>query len=135
MTDKQISICLSVTRAPSRCTHALTISNPTPVGFTLSKTQRPGTTYRFGIKARFYIAMFRANLAPNRRRANRGRFMKAPLLLALASLNDTRIKEFGKRAEAIAPWRIHDIRRTVATGMADIGVQPHIIEAALNHIS
>jgi hypothetical protein len=24
---------------------------------------------------------------------------------------------------------------TVATGMADIGVQPHIIEAVLNHIS
>jgi hypothetical protein len=28
-----------------------------------------------------------------------------------------------------------DIRRTVATGMANIGVQPHIIEAVLNHIS
>src|ERR1700730_4871661 len=86
MTDKQIRICLSVTRAPSRCTHALTISNPTPVGFTLSKTQRPGTTYRLCIRARFYIAMFRANLAPNRRRANRGRFMKAPLVVALVSL-------------------------------------------------
>src|SRR5206468_1004171 len=33
----------------------------------------------------------------------------------------------------LAPWRIHDIRRTVATGMAEIGVQPHIIEAVLNH--
>ena len=32
-------------------------------------------------------------------------------------------------------WRIHDLRRTVATGMADIGVQPHIIEAVLNHVS
>jgi hypothetical protein len=28
---------------------------------------------------------------------------------------------------------MHDIRRTVATGMADIGVEPHHIEAALNH--
>lgn len=35
----------------------------------------------------------------------------------------------------IAAWRIHDIRRTVATGMATIGVQPHIIEAVLNHVS
>ena len=32
-------------------------------------------------------------------------------------------------------WRIHDIRRTVATGMADIGILPHIIEATLNHLS
>ncbi|MDC1198832.1 tyrosine-type recombinase/integrase [bacterium] len=30
-------------------------------------------------------------------------------------------------------WRFHDIRRTVATNMAIIGVQPHIIEAVLNH--
>jgi hypothetical protein len=41
--------------------------------------------------------------------------MKAPLVLALASLNDTRIKELGNRAEEMLPWRIHDIRRTVAT--------------------
>jgi integrase len=33
------------------------------------------------------------------------------------------------------PWRLHDLRRTVATRMADLGVQPHIIEAVLNHIS
>jgi integrase len=36
-------------------------------------------------------------------------------------------------ADAVKPWRVHDIRRTVATGMADIGVEPHHIEAALNH--
>jgi integrase len=30
-------------------------------------------------------------------------------------------------------WTLHDVRRTVATGMADIGVSPHIIEAVLNH--
>jgi integrase len=36
-------------------------------------------------------------------------------------------------ASAVRPWRVHDIRRTVATGMADIGVEPHVIEAALNH--
>jgi integrase len=33
------------------------------------------------------------------------------------------------------PWVLHDLRRTAATGMADLGVQPHIIEAVLNHIS
>jgi integrase len=35
----------------------------------------------------------------------------------------------------ISAWRIHDIRRTVATGMAELGIQPHIIEAVLNHRS
>jgi integrase len=33
------------------------------------------------------------------------------------------------------PWTPHDIRRTVATGMAEAGVLPHIVEACLNHIS
>jgi integrase len=35
----------------------------------------------------------------------------------------------------IAPWRSHDLRRTVATRMADIGIQPHVIEQVLNHQS
>jgi integrase len=35
----------------------------------------------------------------------------------------------------IASWRLHDLRRTCATGMAELGVQPHIIEAVLNHVS
>jgi integrase len=38
-------------------------------------------------------------------------------------------------ADAVKPWRVHDLRRTVATGMADIGIEPHVIEAALNHHS
>ena len=45
----------------------------------------------------------------------------------------------GKRAlderSGVSDWTVHDIRRTVATRMADLGVQPHIIEAALNHQS
>jgi integrase len=44
------------------------------------------------------------------------------------------IKERGKSA-AIAPWRVHDLRRSAATGMAGIGVNPWIIEACLNHVS
>jgi integrase len=33
------------------------------------------------------------------------------------------------------PWRIHDLRRTAASGMAALGFQPHIIERVLNHVS
>jgi integrase len=50
-------------------------------------------------------------------------------------INDARVEHVGKHVEQVAPWRIHDIRRTVATGMADIGAQPHVIEAVLNHVS
>jgi integrase len=39
------------------------------------------------------------------------------------------------RLKGVAPWRLHDLRRSCATGMAELGVQPHIIEAVLNHVS
>lgn len=38
-------------------------------------------------------------------------------------------------AMKIPSWRLHDLRRTAATGMAEIGIAPHIVEAALNHVS
>jgi integrase len=37
--------------------------------------------------------------------------------------------------EPMLPWVQHDLRRSVATHMAEIGIQPHIIEAVLNHVS
>ena len=39
------------------------------------------------------------------------------------------------RGDAIPAWRLHDLRRSAATGMAELGIAPHIVEAALNHIS
>jgi integrase len=35
----------------------------------------------------------------------------------------------------IEPFVIHDLRRTVASGMAELGVAPHVCEAVLNHRS
>lgn len=40
-----------------------------------------------------------------------------------------------ERTKITEPWVLHDIRRTVATKMADIGVAPHIIEQILGHVS
>ena len=37
--------------------------------------------------------------------------------------------------DKVAPFVLHDIRRTVATRCADIGIMPHVIEAILNHHS
>src|SRR5262249_30506671 len=39
-----------------------------------------------------------------------------------------------KRAQ-IAPWRLHDLRRTVATGMQRLGVGLQVTEEVLGHIS
>lgn len=33
----------------------------------------------------------------------------------------------------IPAWTLHDIRRTVASGMAKLGIAPHIVEKILNH--
>jgi integrase len=39
------------------------------------------------------------------------------------------------KRSGVTGWTIHDLRRTAATGMADLGIQPHVIEALLNHVS
>ena len=35
----------------------------------------------------------------------------------------------------VVPWRLHDLRRTAASGMAALGVQLPVIEKILNHVS
>ena len=32
-------------------------------------------------------------------------------------------------------WTLHDLRRTVVTGMNELGIQPHVVEAVVNHVS
>jgi integrase len=44
-------------------------------------------------------------------------------------------KEALDERSGVIGWTLHDIRRSVATKLADIGVQPHIIEQILNHQS
>lgn len=38
-------------------------------------------------------------------------------------------------ADALAPWTLHDLRRTVVTCMNEFGIAPHVVEAVVNHIS
>ncbi len=59
---------------------------------------------------------------------------KAPvssLSRAKRSLDEAMRTELGE----LTPFVIHDIRRSVASGMAELGVAPHVIEASLNHRS
>jgi integrase len=43
--------------------------------------------------------------------------------------------ELNAKLDDVAAWQLRDLRRTVATGMANIGILPHVIEAVLNHQS
>jgi integrase len=40
-----------------------------------------------------------------------------------------------RRLNGMAAWRLHDLRRSTATHMAELGVLPHVVEAVLNHVS
>jgi integrase len=33
----------------------------------------------------------------------------------------------------VPPWRLHDLRRTAVTGMAELGIRPDVIELVVNH--
>lgn len=41
----------------------------------------------------------------------------------------------GAKPAAFDPWRVHDFRRTFATGMQRLGVRFEVTEAVLNHVS
>jgi integrase len=47
----------------------------------------------------------------------------------------SKIKARLDRAMTIPPWRIHDLRRTFVTGLAELGVRGDVIELAVNHVS
>ena len=37
--------------------------------------------------------------------------------------------------DGVPPWTLHDLRRTAVTHMNELGIQPHVIELCINHIS
>jgi integrase len=47
----------------------------------------------------------------------------------------SRAKDALDKKAGFEDWTLHDLRRTMATRMADLGIQPHVIEAVLNHVS
>jgi integrase len=66
-------------------------------------------------------------------------FSKAKLAIDAKMLELARQDAVGRRADpdavTIAPWVLHDLRRTAASGMARLGVAVHVVEAVLNHRS
>jgi integrase len=52
-----------------------------------------------------------------------------------ASLDKGMARRAAERNGKPSPWTIHDIRRTVATGLQRLGVRLEVTEALLNHVS
>lgn len=51
------------------------------------------------------------------------------------TLLDEEITKVCKDSGAIDPWRVHDLRRTMATGFQRLGIRFEVTEATLNHVS
>jgi integrase len=62
---------------------------------------------------------------------------KERLDAAMLAIAREEAKERGEDPEEVKlePWRLHDLRRTAASGMARLGFPVHVIEAVLNHRS
>jgi integrase len=45
------------------------------------------------------------------------------------------VKKVQDEASGVTNWVLHDLRRTVASGMAALGVAPHVADKILNHQS
>jgi integrase len=54
---------------------------------------------------------------------------KAPVSLG------SKIKNRLDASMNVPPWRVHDLRRTAVTGMAELGIRPDVIELCVNHVS
>jgi hypothetical protein len=59
-------------------------------------------------------------------------YSKAKIALDTAIAETRGTKE---QPAPIAAWRVHDLRRTLATGLQKLGVRLEVTEAALNHLS
>jgi integrase len=49
--------------------------------------------------------------------------------------NDSRMKRRLDQASGVTSWTLHDIRRSVATGLQKLGVRLEVTEAVLNHVA
>jgi integrase len=44
-------------------------------------------------------------------------------------------KELLDKLSGVTDWTLHDLRRTFATNLAEMGIAPHVIEKLLNHVT
>jgi len=124
---KQALITLPPERTKNGRPHEVPLSKPA-LAILQAREKRVGRDFVFGDGPR------NCNGANEERHGGFQGWSKSKAVLDERVANETKKMAFDKRV-TVGPWRLHDIRRTVATRMAELGVQPHIIEAVLNHVS
>jgi len=77
-----------------------------------------------------------------RAKAKDGKWPKKGLVFSTRNGNPFTAHSRGKRQidallkdDPLPPWRLHDLRRTLATGLQRLGVRFEVTEAVLNHLS
>jgi integrase len=109
-------ITLPSSRTKNKCEHKITMSDP--VIALLQKRKRiVGRSLFFGSGKGGYSGWSKSKKEIDQR------------------ILDARQAKFGRKAKPIS-WRLHDLRRTGDTLMNDeLGIDPHVVEAILNHVS
>jgi integrase len=66
-------------------------------------------------------------------------YSRAKTLLETAMVEIARQEAIDRGEEpegvTITPWTFHDLRRTMSTGLHELGIAPHVVESLLNHKS
>jgi integrase len=62
-------------------------------------------------------------------------YLFGPRAAGFTSWNRPKQMLVARLGNQVEPWTLHDLRRTFCTRLADLGVLPHVIEAAVNHQS
>ncbi len=123
---------LPAERAKNNSTH--TVPLPAAVITLLSDIDRVVVTEKVGGKVREAPSPF---VFTTTGKTSISGFSKAIDRLRKTMLDTARkeAEETGGNATAIViePWRLHDIRRTMATNMARLGVDVVVVERVLNH--
>jgi hypothetical protein len=108
-----------------------------------SLTPKPGRCTR---AANFFVPRRDGNLVPNGRRiprlvAERERLARTSWSRAPSGERGTPFSGWSKTksgldaASSVSGWWLHDLRRTLATGLQRLGVRLEVTEAVLNHLS
>lgn len=106
------------------------------IDFDRSLLVLPATRTKNGQKHELPLAPLALSILRNQERNSPRPLVAANDVLVFGRVSWSHAKEVLDRSlTGVAGWRIHDIRRSVATGMGELGILPHIIEAVLNHIS
>jgi integrase len=109
-------ITLPPSRTKNKCEHKIPMSDPA-IAILQKRKRIVGRNLFFGVGKGGYSGWSKSKKELDQR------------------ILDARRAKLGKKAQPMS-WRLHDLRRTGDTLMNDeLGIDPHVVEAILNHVS